>query len=153
MPSGFTVVASDSLVGDGITFLAALSWKLATGSEASSTLTGMAGKLETRKVLLVFSGGFSSLTPSTFNTQATGDNPSPQIVAAGGQPVPLVALGLYYANSSVAPRTMSPEKDGEVNSGNLWLAYKIFNADPEDVTVDMDDEGGNILASGYIRGA
>jgi hypothetical protein len=47
---------------------------------------------------------------------------------------------------------MSPAKDGEATSGSdCYLAWKIYDASPADVTADMDDEGTvNALASGYL---
>ena len=48
---------------------------------------------------------------------------------------------------------MSPAKDGEVANGTTpYLAYKVYNSSPANVSVDMDDEGdGNTLQSCYIE--
>ncbi|HWE21758.1 MAG TPA: hypothetical protein VG758_32045 [Hyphomicrobiaceae bacterium] len=49
---------------------------------------------------------------------------------------------------------MTPAKDGEINvvlgALNAYLAYKIYNSSPVNVTVDMDDEGTNELYSCYV---
>ena len=134
-----------------------ISTKLADGDEGSTSVTGMfdSGEL---KACYTFRGDIPAvtLTSSTFNAQGTTGNPSSQNVAASGGTAPLVVLAGYLSDSAISPRTFSPAKDGEINhSSALYLAYKIYDASPADVTVDMDDEdsgsGGNALVSGWIE--
>jgi len=71
----------------------------------------------------------------------------------------LIVLGCYVAAiNAVNPRTFNPAKDGEIQATavdgpeDLWLAYKIYNSSPADVSIDMDDEGlFNALVSCYIQ--
>jgi hypothetical protein len=131
-------------------------WKLANGSEASSVITGMNGSTGfSSKLIVVFRGDIPAtlITTSTMNSEATTGNPASQNVAASGGTPPLVVMGFYMASAAVDPRTMSPAKDGEVapaDNGN-WLAWKIYNTSPANVSVDMDDEGSNLLASTYFQ--
>jgi hypothetical protein len=120
----------------------------------------MSGNQDVRKVLVVFRGNvpIAVATPNTWGHEITANNPVAQSVTASGGTPPLVVFGGYRSNSAaVDPRTFtvggSPAKDGEVAStSNLsYLAWKIYNSSPADVSVDMDDEGGtNMLQSGYI---
>jgi hypothetical protein len=155
-PTGFTNRANNtsSALGGFIGIRGMISTKLAVGSEGSSSITGMNGDLDNTKAVYVFRGNVpaASLVSSTFNGQGTTGNPTSQNVAASGGTAPLVVLGGYFSEGSVDPRTMSPAKDGEVSPATvLYLAYKIYNSSPSDVSVDMDDEGGNVLQSGYIQ--
>lgn len=149
IPSGFTSIGN---INDGGQARQILSYKIADGSEASALLTGMNSTSET-KALYVFRGNtrILSASPLSVNGQATTGNPTAQTVTAGAGVVPLVVIGGYGANAAVSPRTMTPAKDGEINSSTvMYLAYKIYNISPADVSVDMDDEGINYLQSCYI---
>lgn len=134
-----------------------LSYKLANGTEGSSSLTGMAGTGRVDKALLVFRGdkAASTITVASANGQATNGNPTAQNVTASSGIAPLVVIGGYTSEDTipgVSPRTMSPAKDGEVNPNtSLYLAWKIYNSSPADVSVDMDDEDENSLVSCYIQ--
>ena len=107
------------------------------------------------KVLLVFRGNkaASSLNVASVNSEATAGNPTSQTVTSSGGTPPLVVLGGYGADTTLTPRTFSPAKDGEVNSSiYAYLAWKIYNSSPANVSIDMDDNGGaNILQSCYIE--
>lgn len=153
-PSGWTLIASTTA---GTTLRGMLHYKIATGDEASSIITGMNGSTN-NKVLLVFrpNAPIQSATPNTFGAEGTTNNPSPQTVIASAGTPPLVVLGLYGAGVAVDPRTFtvggSAAKDGEVSaSGNrLYTAWKIYNSSPANVVIDMDDESLQVLQSGYI---
>lgn len=155
LPSGFVSISNQTL-GEARQIL---SYKIATGAEASASLTGMTGDFTMGKVLVVFEGdaAIASITPQDVGGQATDGNPASQNVAAGGGAVPLVVLGAYGTFlAAVDPRGFSPAKDGEVSAGSnhLYLAWKIYNASPANVDIDMDDEGGsNILQSCYLEAA
>ena len=136
---------------------AVLSYKIAVGADAGATITGMTGALQRGKALYVFRGDvpISSVTPSTVSQQVTSGNPTAQTVAASGGAPPLVILGAYNSTNAVSPRTFTvgglAAKDGEINGVTTsYLAYKIYNASPADASIDMDDEGTNMLASCYL---
>lgn len=154
-PSGFTIPSGGNQ-GLNKTRLV-FSYKLAVGGE-SGALTGMSGNLAMAKMMYVFRGNVpvNTLTLGAFNNEATNGNPTPQVVAASGVQTPLVVLGCYASEATVVdPRSFTPAKDGEISAINeSYLAYKIYNASPANVTVDMDDEAGpNYLFSTYIRAA
>lgn len=77
------------------------------------------------------------------------------MVGSSGGVSPLIVVASYRTTfNSVDPRSMSPAKDGEISSGQFWLAYKIYSSGPADVTVDMEQDGApfgtNTLASCYL---
>lgn len=153
IPTGFTEIRSDS-ANTGTTFIrVTYSYKIADGSDASAVVTGQTSPNTRTKIALVFSGNrpISAVNVGFSDAQITDGDPTAIVVTSGGGAAPLVVFG-GYAGSNVSPRTMSPAKDAEVNStANHYLAYKIYNTSPADVTVDMDDEGVlNGLAGFYI---
>jgi hypothetical protein len=155
-PTDFTNHANNTVTPPYEGYRLMLSSKLAVGTEGSASITGMNGNAGNTKACYVFRGDIpaTSRTPSTFNGEGTTGDPAAQNVAASGGSAPLVVLAGYFARSGpVDPRTFSPAKDGEINAGSgvLYLAYKIYNSSPADVSVDMDDEVTNLLQSGYIE--
>lgn len=152
-PSGFTNLANLGVTGT-TSMRAALWYRLATGSE--TTLTGLNGTGDNSKVLLCFSGGISSVAPSTVNNQGTTGNPSNQTVIASSGTPPLIVIGAFGASGSVvtASRAMSPAGTYlEPASGdNASLGYKIYASAPANNTVSMGDTGRtNALISCYIE--
>lgn len=132
-----------------------ISAKLADGSDAGSTLTGMDGTSADAKLLLVFRR-FPAATSISIQDpagQATDGNPTAQTINASGGNAPLVALAGYSSYGAVSPRTMTPAKQSEISiSTRYFLAWKIYDSSPADVSADMDDEGlGNFLQSLYIE--
>jgi len=140
-PSGYTQINTDGSAQE-------MSAKIADGTEGGTNPSGFL-------LGLVFRGDvpiktFAAASP---NAQITSGNPTAQNVTASSGTPPLVVIGSYWSSGAVNPRTMSPAKDGEVGfiSDLGWLAYKIYNSSPSDVSVDMDDEGNNnSLMSLYI---
>jgi len=154
VPTGFTSLSS---VSGGNNQRCITSYKIADGSEASATITGMDGNLSDRKVMVTFRGNvpFATASPNTWGGVNQITNPTAQTVTASGGTPPLIVFGVYgCADAAVDPRTFSTTKDGEVSQGtNLYVAWKIYMSSPADTDVDMDDEGGsfqNSLQSGYI---
>lgn len=157
-PSGFTNVTNAT--SSYMRF--ASCYKIADGSEASTSVTGLLPDPPGggAKIAAVFRGdvAISSFTPASINQPSIDNaNPTAQSVTASGGTPPLIVFGFYVNDygSGVNPRTFSPTKDGEINESgatycDLWLAYKIYNSSPANVTVDMDDEGyGNGIQSYY----
>jgi hypothetical protein len=153
-PPGFTTISS---LDDGASERVMLSYKVAVGGEASSTLTGMNG-LANYKTLYVFRGNLPFLAANVsgvVSVRTLNSNPPGQVIPASAGPAPLVVIGLYTAvvNAGVDPRIMSPAKDGEISAAaQHWQAYKIYTSDPANVTIDMDHEGnaGHCLQGCYI---
>lgn len=158
VPTGFTSIIDFSTVGTDLRCIA--SYKIADGSEASATITGMDGAAADHKMLYVFRGNvaISSVSANDTASEINIGNPLAQTVNASGGTPPLIIFGGYLSlGSTIDPRTFtvggSPSKDGEISTGtDAYLAYKIYNASPADTVVDMDDEGStyNALASFYL---
>jgi hypothetical protein len=152
IPSGFTTIVN---LGGSIA-RSVVSYKIADGSEASASLSGMPDDEYVAKMLYVFRGNApaTSVNVAGLNQQLTGGDPTSQNVAASGGAVPLLVIGAYGSGGGISPRTFNPAKDGEINgiSGLAYLAYKIYNSSPADTAVDMVDEGGeNTLVSFYME--
>lgn len=158
-PSGWTNLVNDSLdygvAGDRVM----VDYKIAAGTEDGSTITGMDGSLDDRKVMLQFRGdpviASVSLQDLAIEFANAGD-PAGQTCNASGGVVPLIVFGLWSnAGGSIDPRSFSPAADGEVavsGSTAFYVKYKIYNSSPANVSVDMEDEGNeNILASFYLQ--
>lgn len=116
-----------------------LSYKLATALDAGATVTGMNGDISNAKAMYVFRPDAAALVLTLGDPQggASAGAVSVTTTASAGT-APLVVIGSWSQNASVAARTMSPAKDGEIDAVNsAWLAYKIYNTAPADVTVSV----------------
>jgi hypothetical protein len=155
VPTGFSSISNQN---NGTNNRAILSAKIADGSEASASITGMNGDSANLKSLYVFRGSvpLTAFVANDVGQEITANNPSAQTCNASGGAVPLVVIGAYRSPGVIDPRTFtvggSDAKDGEINpAATNYLAYKIYNSAPADVTIDMDDEGSiNVLVSTYI---
>lgn len=152
VPTGFTSIINSS----GGTARLISSYKIANGTESGTTITGMNGASSNRKALVVLRPDAPATSVTAFSTagQVTDGNPTLQTVTAGSGTPALVVFGVYGTDSTaIAPRTFSPAPDAEITPAtNHYLAYKIYNADPVNTSVDMDDEGlDNCLQSFYIQ--
>ncbi len=156
VPSNFTSIDNISLTNAR----AILSYKLATGGEGGTSITGMSGTSTSSKLCYVFRGNkpATTITVSTPNSQITDGNPTAQSVNASGGVAPLVIIGAYSVwSAQINPRTFtvagSPAKDGEITDAtDHYLAYKIYNSSPQNASIDMDDEEDrNALQSCWIE--
>lgn len=153
VPSGFTSIVNTS-VDTTISIRQIVSYKIADGTEGSSSLTGMNGGSFNNKELIVFRGDvpITTVTPSTPNEEATTGDPASQNAAASGGTAPLIVLAGYGSNGSVTTRSFSPAEDAEITAGlKSYTKYKIYNSGPSDTTVDMGDYGTNALQSFYLE--
>lgn len=161
VPTDFTSIVN-TLAPDGDQ-RQILSYKLAVGTEGGTTLTGMEDDgvtVRACKCLYVFrrSPVAGSLTVAGVVSTSVNTNPAAQNITASSGVVPLVVIGGYGCfNSPISPRTFTPAKDGEIfgmigSDDTMYLAYKIYNSSPANVSIDMDDEGsGNTLQGCYIQ--
>jgi hypothetical protein len=153
LPAGFTAISNIATGSGPGSLRSIISYKLANGAEANVSLSGLSG-LFVDKVLVIMRRNppASTLTVGGINAQATEADPSAQLVTASGAAPPLVVFGCS-TGQSMNQRTMTPPQDGQVTvAATTWVAYKIFNSGPSDVSVDMGDEGvGNFLQSFYIQ--
>ena len=156
-PTGWTTLNNQS---NGSTTRQNLSYKLAVGTEASSSITGMNGADNNWKIMQVYRPNVAATTLTAgggVGTITNGD-PAAQTITSSAGAAPLVVFGGYGVNDAnvIDPRTFtvggSAAKDGETaNSTELYLAWKIYNTSPADVVIDQEDEGGqNTLNGGYV---
>lgn len=150
VPSGFTSIVNTA---SAFSHRQICSYKILTGSESGS-LTGMDGVDSDSKAMLIFRGSapITSVTVGGVTGQQTTGNPTAQVPAASGGTPPLIVIGAYGSDGSINPRNFTPAKDGEITPNvACYLAWKIYNSAPADVTIDMDDEGTiNLLQSFYL---
>lgn len=160
VPTGFTSIVTATL-GAAFSARMTLSYKKADGTESSASLTGMTGSGGAAKVLYTFRGNtpINDVNVSATGSEATDGNPVAQTISASGGTPPLVAIAGYSSSAAVDPRTFTVggvgAKDGELEAAGTsiftWLAYKLYNASPANISVDMDDEGSsNIILSVYL---
>lgn len=152
VPTDFNIINS---MNNGVTRRQILSYKIADGSEASASLTGMNGTSSDLKILAVFQGdtAISSVTVQDVNGEITDGDPAAQVKNASGGAVPLIVIGGYGSSLTINPRTWTGGTPSELSNGTIqYLLYEIFNSSPADITVNMDDEGaGNGLQSCYLE--
>jgi len=158
IPAPFTEIITDNNTGTN-SQLMSLSYRLLDGAESGALPVSNGTGLDA-KVMVVFRGnvpirGVTISTPTSSGV-ASGNPAAQNILASGGTP-PLVALGCYGSSGVVNPRTFtvagSPAKDGEVgepNDEHCYVAWKIYNSSPANVSIDMDDEGSQIMMGLYI---
>ena len=155
-PNDFTAITDSITDPFGRT---TLYYKIANGTEGSSSLTGMSGTDYQQKLICVFRGDvpIKAVTIQNLQSTVTDNNPSSIAITSGSGAVPMIVVGCYfvYNTGAVNPRTFSPAKDGEVaNSDDMYIAWKFYDVGetPANVTIDMDDEGfENILIGLYIE--
>lgn len=150
VPSGFSTILNQLPV---TTIRFVCSYKIATSTDASSSITGMNGTNDNSKILLAFStGGATTAAAYDIAFQQTDGDPTSQTINASGQTTPLVVLG-FIRQQTATSQSMSPTQDGTAASGTTNTAYyKIYNSSPADVTFDCGDGGTqNALMSFYIR--
>lgn len=149
-PSGFTLIGTSQAVKF---HRANASYKKCDGTETGS-LTGMNGNSANRKLLLIIrpsTGAAATWTPGTPSQQATTANPSAQTVTVASETVPVVVCGFYCASGTVTARIGTPTMTTFNSTLLAYMAYRIDNTSPQDTTIDMDDDGDNILQSVFFR--
>lgn len=149
VPSGFTSILDEAHEGTRRTIC---SFKIANGTEASATITGMDAISVDIKTLIVFStGGATSAIAYDSIFQSTEADPTAQTINASSGTPPLVVIG-FVRQISATGQSMSPTQDGTVANGQNIGYYKMYNSSPADVTFDCGDGGNNnVLMSFYIE--
>lgn len=154
VPTGFTSISNLGWTAASVGIRSVLSYKVADGTEGGSTITGMSGNANTQKMLYVFrpNRAPSSVSVGSMHEEYTESAPADQVVTTGSSDVPAIVLAAYGSSGTISPRGFTPAKDGEINSGtSAYLAYKIYNGSPADVTISMEDEGSrNSVQSCYL---
>lgn len=146
-PANFTSILNNTV---GTTRRIICSYKIASNSDASSTITGMNGGITNNKILLVFSTkGIASANVFDVAFEGTDGDPTAQTITSGSQTAPLVVIS--FVRNLNSNYTMTPTEDGVISNSSQFGLYKIYNSTPANVTVDTNDGGANnLLMSFYI---
>lgn len=156
IPTDFTEIASAA--AESVRSRSVVSYKILNGTEAGNAITGMNGDSSNSKVMFVFSGGITSVTPSTFNVEQTGGDPAEQIVLAGAGTVPLIVIAAAASNATGSDFTTETPAfdatltDADLPDDRLIVGYSVYQSSPQNHTVDVADIAArNYLTSGYIE--
>lgn len=152
-PTGFTDLKTFYSAENGPMWLG---YRRILAGDASATFNNQAGGSFYVTNLAAFRPNSpigSLVIPPFAQSDPTSGDPADVVFTPGG--VPTVAIGCYHSDSPIDPRGFSPTKDGEIHAtgaDNVYLAWKIFNSSPAQVTISMDDEGAlNSLIGGYVQ--
>lgn len=154
-PGSEWTLIQDTTLSDTNGYRMSTYYRILDSGDPGSTITGMDDNRED-KVMSVFRGNVAvvTVTPSTWNEEATMGNPASQSVLASGGTAPLVVIGVAAVDSGTAAfSTSSPAFDATVANSDtdIILGYKIYDSSPADHTIDMNDLGaGNTLQSGWL---
>lgn len=127
---------------------------LVSGDPGDGVATNVGGQ-EQSAVMLVFrpNGTVSSVTAAGSVANATLSNPTALTISASSSVKPYISFAHYVANVPVDPRTSNVTMT-EVSAagGDQYIKYKTYATGDtaEDISIDMDDEGSNILQGFYL---
>lgn len=149
VPSGFTSILDQGTENLRRTIC---SFKIASGSEAGTSITGMNGTSANIKIMMVFStNGATSAIAYDVEFQSTDADPTAQTITSSSGSPPLVAFA-FIRQVTTTSQSFSPTQDGTVVNGQNTGYYKIYNSSPANITVDCGDGGNaNALMSFYIE--
>jgi hypothetical protein len=145
--------SSTTFMGCRISSRVLLSGELGTITNLISTTTATA-----HRAMAVLFRPASAITSTTYTStggQYTTVNPSVQTVTVSSEPSAALAMAIYTSTGTISPITSSITMEQLADSGvtTFYAKYKLY-ADGEsrtDFTVDMDDEGTNLLQSFYVK--
>lgn len=148
-PGGWTLLCGDANGG--------LIAKVLSSGDVGATLTlSTTGHSNNRGLCSVFRGASPATSFSVvdaFLYEATTGNPAAQAIT----PDPgtdTIVVASYVADGVVDPRAATPALPGEQQGSDTrcYMKYATFSPSnsPPSYSVDMDDEGINILASGWL---
>lgn len=150
-PSGFTAVINRgvSLIEGGQRIVC--SYKIASGSEGSTTITGMSnGPAGIYKTLIRVRANrpITAVNGSDFGFSGTTGNPSAQTASISSFPEPIIVLGGYYKYAGTfSSVTFSPTQtttiDNDFGDGSGGQQIRLLTSFPthSDVTIDIGDTG------------
>lgn len=161
-PSGWTAIVgtgSDSFIAGSPNSLRQMaSHRVLPAGAGGTIVTGITSVAEA-KVMLIFrpSSGITSLTPSTWNREATSGNPSAQTVTASGVATPLIVFAVG-GRTGTTPTAFTTETPSMTNitvgatGRSMRIGYTVYNTSPADQSIDVGDPSGdNVFQSGYVR--
>lgn len=157
VPTGWTGVLTAADTSGGKQARVRISYKILAGGDPGSSVTGI-NDTNDAKVMLVFAGPISSVTPQDLASFCDSSNPSAQTANASGGSPALIVFGChgYSYSTGAAFSTASPAFDETVIepvTSDLIAGYKYYASGPQDHTID--GPGGSnravCLASGYLE--
>jgi len=149
-PSGWTATNVTYFGTNLYTRVTSSRKKLASG-DPGATITGMTADTSVTKILLIFrkTPAIGTITAYEVVNDATDGDPAAQSKAT--QTAPYVVLGGCFSENSL-PTWASTWYDESFTNGYMRLAYKIFNASPATVSIDIGDSGdANFLQSCSLK--
>lgn len=157
VPTGFTSILNTSSAS-GMYGRTITSYKIADGSEASSSITGMAASLDNAKTLLVFRANMpiSSVTVNDAAGEMTTNDPASQTISVGSSTTLALSFGGFFGDSagptSVFTIGGSAADDGSVTNGNQTCKWRTDENSFSDIVADTGDAGfTNALHSFYMN--
>ena len=153
---GFTKIAEATANGTFSTDAAANIWyRIADGSEASQNLTLISGGGNNGSYAYVFrpNGALTSVTVNDVKQEGTTGNPTAGTLNGQSGANPQLLVASYSGTGDVSPRIFSTAADAEFNPSTFnYGKYEILNSVPGGSTsIDMDDEGSNVLLGARLQ--
>jgi hypothetical protein len=158
-PNGWTLIGERSVrfgTGSIDEVRQRVSYKILQQGDAGSTITGMNGTTDDAKIIKVFrpNNPISRVIISNFNSEATGANPVAQTISASGQNTPLIVFGSAYSPpGGTAFSTETPAFAVKINDtqADMVVGHTVYNINPANHTIDMNDLGIQILTSFLLQ--
>ena len=152
-PTGWTLIATtaDAFDTNG------LFWKIADGTESSSTITGMSNAYGGKAIIQFRANDSQAITSFSIDgvvSTITDGDPGQQTVAASGGTIPVVGIALFITEATqVDPRTTSITPDQEIVADqSVYIHIYQQTSSPADYTFDMADDGySNSLIGCYLH--
>jgi hypothetical protein len=152
IPSGWTAVANSATT----LFRSIISYKILTSADLGTTVTGMFhANGAHRKIMAIFrpNRGIISVANSVAAGESTTGNPIVQNLLISAAAPPALGFCFFRSSGAISPRTVSPAFTMELASQttSAYAQFVSYNANPiVNHTVDMDDEGQQVLQSVYF---
>ena len=146
----FTAIGTKITVSGGTFHFQSASWRVLTAADIGELYRQSFGDTLMSGILARFSvtGGIFG-TPVSSGQQGTTGNPTAITITPSTDAG--IWIGIYAASAAVSPRTSSLTATAELNqSTRHYMKYGIFNSGATSGTVDMDDEGTNLLRGIWI---
>ncbi|MCC2099440.1 MAG: DUF1566 domain-containing protein, partial [Hyphomicrobiales bacterium] len=149
VPEGFSEILNDIIGGDR----AKVSAKILDGSETTVTgLDATSGANFESWVVAIFrpDASISGFAINSVNGEATDSNPSPQTISASGaSTLPVILIGQMGASAAIDPRSTLLTEISSTDTRHYVHWFNYASA-PVNQNYDMDDEGRNVIQSGYL---
>lgn len=152
LPSGFTQIANTTNSTDRRTLI---SYKIASASDAGTTITGMTGTSSASKIITVFST--NKLAPtitvgSVVSTAYSDFDPAAQTVTLTGVFTPVMAIA-FMGSSATFSTSSTPTGVELIPFTNHRVLYNFYNSvTVQNTTYDMTDGGAaNQITVFYLK--